>query len=337
MRLIPVLLICVSLSASSACAHSHVDRSSGSVEQIALDTICREAKKISADHLLILKNGTVLLDWSSGRYSEPYQLMSITKSIAALAIGPLFDLGKLNLDDRLGMFFPDLSGLPQENITIEQVLHHTSGLARSLPDGDIEDYVQAALHLPLEKDPGTEYLYNNAAVQLISGIIEQTTGKTLAVYAQENLFSALGIKDWTWDADKAGHTFVAAFLAMSPHDLGKIGQLIIQRGVWNGQQVISSKWIESLKKPSSVWPYYGLLWWRGIYDGYLDEYNSSEDATELFWTNGASNQVLVIVPRTGVVLILQTEDERRAENESKTQVTGIKSILKSFLDLMKLY
>ena len=277
------------------------------------------AQRIDADQLLVLRNGVQVVRWTSGRFDAPHQLMSVTKSVVALAIGKLVDDGKIRLSDRLDHFYPILRRDPRGAITVEQVLEQTSGLGSTYPESEAGDVIEVALSQPLLHVPGTKWVYNNDAVNLLSGIVQSVTGKTLEKYVEQVLFTPLEIKMWSWDADAQGHAWVMCGLALGPDDLAKIGQLVLDEGRWSSRQVLSRDWIRRLLQPSVAFKNYGALWWIGI-DFLTDVPASTRTAAQHFvWAQGADNQLLVVDFASKTVLVLQTEVLRR---ESRDDIGG---------------
>jgi len=145
-----------------------------------------------------------------------------------------------------------------------RVLQHILGLSS---EADPYRYV---LSKPITAPPDTVWAYNGGGTDLLGNIIERVSGKSLEVFAREALFAPLGISDWEWM--KYGNERIAAAvgLRLRPRDAAKIGQLVLNKGTWNGRQIVSAKWIEQ-----SITPrfqaigffgglfYYGQQWWMG--------------------------------------------------------------------------
>jgi CubicO group peptidase (beta-lactamase class C family) len=275
------------------------------------------AQGADADELLVLRNGVPIVRWSSARYEGLHELMSVTKSVVALALGKLVDDGKIRLSDRLDSYFAVLRDEPRGAITLEQVLEMSSGLGSDFPHEELADIIDEALKQPLLHAPGSTWFYNNDAVNLLSRIVEVVDGGSLEQYVQRTLFEPLGISKWSWYADEHGHTWVMTGLAIGPDDFSKIGQLVLDKGMWHGQQIVSQAWINRLSQPSAAWDGYGALWWIGFgfYPEDASKTTCSRAAQNFIWAQGFANQLLVVDPATKTVFVLQTELLRRANRD----------------------
>ena len=219
-----------------------------------------------SDAIVIIKNDEVVGQWYFGRPQAPLEAMSVTKSIAALAIGCLLHDGKIkSLDEPVCDFYPEWKQGRKQLITLRQLLNHTSGLQANPTTEEIyasPDFVQLALCAELSDDPGTAFTYNNKAVNLLAGIVKKATGQRLDQYLAARLFEPLGITDYHWDTDPAGNTEVFSGLQIRAMDMAKIGQMLADGGVWNGKQVVDASWITAMTTPGqAITSACGLLWW----------------------------------------------------------------------------
>jgi CubicO group peptidase (beta-lactamase class C family) len=231
------------------------------------------AERNLTDALLVVKDGHVALRYQRPGTAARFETMSVTKSIAGLVFGQLVDAGLVRLDDPLATFYPAWAGDPRGEIKVRHVLSQTSGRKDEKTTEAIYangDFIAFALDARLEHPPGTRFFYSNKASNLLSGIVRRVTGKELSDYARETFFARLGITDFAWEPDRAGHTQIMAELQLTADDLAKIGQLVLDEGTWCGQKVLSRYWLvtstRTLHPPDpgrgSMWsPPYGLLWW----------------------------------------------------------------------------
>ena len=117
--------------------------------------------------------------------------------------------------------------------------------------------------------PGEKFYYRDCDPYLISYTIQRLTGKTLAQWADERLFSSLGIKNYYWICDHTGITTGPYGLYLQPRDMAKIGQLVLNHGQWQGIQLVDSSWISlstitQVEVDEQTEPYihhYGYYWW----------------------------------------------------------------------------
>lgn len=240
------------------------------LNKAALDAIVQGSERTGTDALVILKDGEVAYKNYFGKPEKPIEAMSATKSIVSLAIGLLIDNGHLkSLDVPVSEIYPEWRQGKKRLITVRHLLEHTSGL-QNLANAGIEvetspDVVQLALAAEVDHEPGTKFSYNNKATNLLSGVVERASGMKLDAFLKRHLFDELAISDVSWRTDAKGNPLGMAGLQIKPEDLAKIGQLILDKGKWEGKQVISEQWLNQSFAPLAASPESGLMWWL-IYD-----------------------------------------------------------------------
>jgi CubicO group peptidase (beta-lactamase class C family) len=240
------------------------------LDPAALAALVKGAEAAHSTGLVVLRNGKRVGEWTFGAPSERTEAMSATKSIVSLAIGMLIDEQKIpSLDTPVHTWFPEWRQGRKEQITLRHLLSHTSGLQANPTTEEIyrsPDFVRLALAAELSEDPGTRFFYNNKAANLLAGIVEKASGQRLDRYLQAKLFAPLGIKDFSWTLDAAGNPHAMSGLQLHPIDLAKIGQMILDGGVWHGQRVVGEAWLKqsTLEAGQAFVPSCGLLWWRNF-------------------------------------------------------------------------
>lgn len=244
----------------------------------AVEFVLRE--NVRAHSLLVIRNGFVVAD----AYFYPYasntrhDVASVTKSITSTLIGIAIDKGLIkDVKQPVLGFFPDrkAAGLDDRKkaMTIEHLLLMQSGLECVNSPTEVTlfqmlgspDWIQFMLNLPMTDPPGVRFSYNSGAVHLLSAIVRKTSGMSLLSFARRNLFEPLGISDVSWPTDPRGEDNHGwGDLQLRPHDMAKIGYLILKNGQWEGRPIISSDWVRaatqkkvSLQNGES----YGYLWW----------------------------------------------------------------------------
>ncbi|MBD8526385.1 serine hydrolase domain-containing protein [Pseudomarimonas arenosa] len=231
-----------------------------------LQEIEASAKSAHSSSLLILHGDKVLLEQYSTPSPKALELMSVTKSVVALAIGCLVTDGKIkSLDTPVHEYYPEWKQGRKQQITLRMLMDHTSGLQNSITTDEIypaPNVVQLALSAELSHDPGSHYAYNNKATNLLAGIVSKLSGESLDSYMQSRLFNDLGIQPGKWMKDEAGNPHVMAGLALTARDLATIGRLVNHRGQFAGKQLLASEFIDSMLAASAKTRDGGLLWWR---------------------------------------------------------------------------
>ena len=252
------------LAVSSLCTFA---RAEDKIQTNALNELVAAAEKTHSSALVVWQDDQPVGEWHFGQPVEPIEAMSATKSVVNLAIGKLYTDGKIkSIDQPVWEFYPEWKQGRKKDITLRHLLNHTSGL-QNFPRTDVEiypspDFVQLALAAELDSDPGSSFSYNNKAVNLLAGIVQKASGKRMDLYLRDELFAPLGITNFTWTLDSAGNPQAMAGLQIMPADLAKLGQLTLNRGKWNDQQLIAGDWFDlSLQPGQQHQPSCGLLWW----------------------------------------------------------------------------
>jgi CubicO group peptidase (beta-lactamase class C family) len=237
------------------------------IDPSALEKLRKHAEETKSDAVLIVKDGRLIADWDFGQKRGVIETMSATKSIVSLAIGKLIDSGKIkSLDQPISDFYPEWKQGRKKQITVRHLLNHTSGLqnltAASTEINPSPDFVQLALAAELSDDPGSRFEYNNKAVNLLAGVVQRASGARMDLYIKKEFFEPLGIKDYYWQLDRAGNAHGQSGLGLRAIDLAKIGQMMLDEGVWRGKQILSREWVRKSVEPSQqLDPTCGLLWW----------------------------------------------------------------------------
>lgn len=222
----------------------------------AMDKYLDAVKKAGQDlhSIMIVQHGNVVAaQWlSQGKEDEPHILNSVSKTFTATAVGLAISEGKLKLTDKVISFFPDkLPATISENLaamTVRDLLtmncgHDVdpSGAVRKKADAD---WVQEFLAYPVEHKPGTFYTYNSVGTYMLSAIVQKVTGEKVVDYLYPRLFRPLGIVNVRWEESPQGINTGGWGLYLKTEDLAKMGQLFLQKGKWNGQQVLPEEWVK---------------------------------------------------------------------------------------------
>ncbi len=286
MKWIAFSLLCLSSCISATTPHP-------------LSRLVERGVSTQSDTVLVIQRGEVLVDRETT--SKILDVFSITKSIVSLSVGILVDEKKIHsIDDPVYLWYPEWDQGAKRDITLRHLLTHTSGLQTEFSFKELfeaPDCVQQALDAPLMYKPGTKFLYNNKAINLLSGIVEKVARQRLDLFVRDRIFDPLQIEDFTWEIDKSNHAFGHSGLSLRAKDLAKIGQLILQEGRWKEQTLISKEWLKLSMEPSHrLDPLCGLLWWRW-------EHPHAASAAI-----GYLGQYLVIIPETQVIGVRQVSD-----------------------------
>ncbi len=239
-----------------------------SINQAQINSLLEKAEASHSEAVIIYQDNQLISEnyFGLGHRDSLTETMSCTKSIVGLAAVCLLDDGLLDsLSTPVHHFYPEWKQGQKQTITIEHLLTMTSGL-QNHPNASLEiypspDFVQLALTAELSTPPGETFSYNNKALNLMAGVFQKVTGKRMDVYIAERLFAPLEITVYNWSLDDAGNPHVMSGCQIRPIDFAKFGHLLLHRGQYDGQQVISVQNIEKVIQPNQQYQGYGLLWW----------------------------------------------------------------------------
>ena len=226
------------------------------VDSFVLATQTRPVKpdSITLHSIMILKHGEVVLEkWFNGQTADtPHQMFSVSKTFTAVAVGLAINEGKLNLNDPVIKFFPDKLPAEQSDnlkaMTIRDLLTMTCGHDEEPRSSKIDsvDWVQGFLSWPVVHKPGEYFLYNSVGTYMLSAIVQHVTGEKLIDYLDTRLFQPLNITRPEWEESPQGINCGGWGLSLKTEDMAKLGQLFLQKGVWNGQQIVPAEWLKEM-------------------------------------------------------------------------------------------
>ena len=259
------------------------------------------SKDTEMHHFMALRHGKVICECNFAPYPKGmwHITHSMCKSITGMAIGMLIEEEKLKLDENIYDIFPDhinaFSKIFRPVITVENLLTMTSGVTfneSGIVSGN--DWLGSFLNASVNGKPGTEFQYNSLNTYVLSAIVTKRTGETLTEYLTPRLFGPLGITKYYWETCPKGITKGGWGLFLCAEDMAKLGQLYLQRGKWNGQQLVSEYWIEistarHLKTQNDTYGYGYQLW--------------MEQRPGSFEYNGMLGQNVIIYPDMDMVLV----------------------------------
>lgn len=259
---------------------------------------------------LIIKNDSIQYE----KYFDNYEASSVVasfsmaKSITSLLIGIAIDEGRIkSIEEPITNYIPELKANGFEQVKIKHLLQMTSGLDfnenYTNPFGHVATFyygtnLRAAIKkLKLKAAPEQSFEYTSGSTQLLGLLLERTLqGQTISAYLEEKVWKPLGMEyDATWSLDREKNGLEKTFCCINARarDFAKIGRLYLNKGKWNGKQIVSSSWINASTKATtqegSAW-YYQQQWWLPTKDGD-------------FYADGLLGQYIYVHPKKNLIIV----------------------------------
>ncbi|MDC3411617.1 beta-lactamase family protein [Gammaproteobacteria bacterium] len=296
--------------------------------------LSKELEHYKTDGLIVLHNGNLLYEnyWNNNSANSKHIAFSVTKSFVSALVGIALDEGLIdNIEDPITKYLPDFNGTGYEGVRIKDILQMSSGVDFNEnyadPKSDINRFGRAtargssfrdfAKSLERGREPGTYHHYVSIDTQVLGFLLAEVTGMPLKEYLYKKIWNKIGMEDDAFFiVDNNGVEMALGGLNATLRDYAKFGELYLNRGKWNGEQVVPASWVDASHttdgphlKPgeselsSSPWGY-GLQWWV---PGFPDtDYTAS----------GVYNQYIYIDPLTNVV-IAKTSSNHRYTSEKE--------------------
>jgi CubicO group peptidase (beta-lactamase class C family) len=299
-------------------AQAGLPRSAPEAQGIASKAILafveRADSEIDAMHsFMLVRHGHVVAEgwWSPYDATTPHMLYSLSKSFTASAVGLAIAEGKLSLDDEVLKFFPaDAPPQPSANLRamrVRDLLRMNTGQESEAPlwqwnrpaTATDTPWTKAFLAHPVPFKPGTRFLYNSPGTYMLSAIVQKVTGMTVLDYLRPRLFEPLGIEHPIWDTSPQGISLGGFGLLIRTEDIARFGQLYLQRGMWNGRQLLPAEWVDAAtalqtsngSSPQSDWDQgYGYQFWRSRHHSFRGD--------------GAFGQYCLVLPDVDAVVAI---------------------------------
>lgn len=294
----------------------------------------------SVRSLLVFRNGKLLSEnyfKEDDDISTQHLIWSCTKQFIGVLTGIAVDQGFIeSIDDPISKYLPvEMKNHPDKaSITIRNLITMQSGIGfendgvtgqtdkilRQLPD----DILEFILDLPMIEEPGTVFHYNDGDPQIMSCLIQKITGMPTDEWADKVLFSKIGFDNYNWVRYKDGATFGGFGIETTPRELGKLARLVLNKGEWNNEQLVSTNWLDQMLIPqveSDITGGFGYYWWL------LPEKN-------IYFTWGHGGQFAFIVPNKDLIAVMSSIPN----TQGKYQIQADESIpyVEQIIDCCKL-
>jgi len=262
---------------------------------------------IEMHSLMVVRHGHVVAEgwWAPYSAERPHLLYSLSKSFTSTAAAFAQAEGLLDLDDpvvsHFGEFAAEITDPRTRSVKIRHVAAMASGHTREmLPEAlgrDRNEPVRGFLLIPPDREPGTVFAYSQPCTYTLASIIQRNAGLPLTSYLRPRLFDPLGIGHVGWYLFPPGREQGFSGLHARTEDIAKLGLLYLQRGRWEGTQLIDEKWVAEAtskqvahpEEPGSDWNQgYGFQFWMSRH-GYRGD--------------GAFGQFCVVLPEHDTVIV----------------------------------
>lgn len=267
--------------------------------------------------VLVVKDGILALEEYFGGNDRNmlHEIRSATKSIGSILMGIAIDKGLIPSEDQpIHTYFKDdyepTDGWTDQARRVE--IRHLLSMMSGYECDDLatnfacehamyrtDDWVQYSLDLPFAHSPGEYWAYNSSSLILVGEAVARTAGMRVDAFADRYLFEPLGIKRFRWQTSPKGRAWIGGGARMIPREMAKIGQLMLNRGVWNGERLLSEEWIDksTIKQGEMLGGVdYGYLWQRGW--SYI-----GRDLVTAYWASGNGGQYIIVLPDDGLVVV----------------------------------
>jgi CubicO group peptidase (beta-lactamase class C family) len=302
--------LALTLCGASFCFASDLPRSSPEAQGVSssavLEFIVAADRQVDAmNSFMLMRHGHVVAEgwWAPYAAEAPHSLFSLSKSFTSTAVGLAIAEGKLSLDDQVLGFFPgDTPAEPSNNLKamrVRDLLRMSTGHQVEPRRTADEPWTRTFLAQPVPFKPGTHFLYNTSATYMLSAMVQKATGQTVLDFLRPRLFEPLGIEHPTWEASPQGISAGGYGLSIRTEDIARFGQLYLQKGRWQGKQLVPEWWVEEAtarqtsngSDPKRDWDQgYGYQFWRCRHGAFRGD--------------GAFGQFCVVLPEQDAVVAI---------------------------------
>jgi hypothetical protein len=240
---------------------------------------------------------------------------SMSKSLTATMIGILVKAGKLQVEAPAPI--PEWKGTEKEKITLKNILQQATGLDFTenyafpstvtnmlFSKGDMAGYVAS---LPLDKAPGSEFYYSSGNTNLLQKIIRHTVGeKDYAAFPYTALFHKINAYSFLMEPDASGTYIGSSYSYGTARDFARFGLLYLNKGRWNGEQILPENWVEQSVQPvvTTDKNRYGFQFWLNSYTENGKKMKVFPDAPDdLFYPSGYGGQHVYIMPSKDLIIV----------------------------------
>lgn len=295
-------------------------------------------RKFKTLAFLVIKNEEVIFEkyWDGYSSDTRSNSFSMAASVLGLLVGIAMDEGWIKgIDQPVGDFLPDFKTGPKKNITVRHLMEMSSGLSWDEASSGLfatgtkayygNNLTELALNQEVIKEPGKLFEYKGGNTVLLALVLEKATGRKVGTYASEKLWKPLGAKNDAWWSLDNPDGIEKAFCCYNSdaRDFARLGQLILFRGNWYGQQLVSGAFLNQALLPAAHLrdengkpvDYFGWHWWLARYRGY-----------DIYYMRGTNGQYVIAIPEMKTVIV------RLGRFQSSELIKGIPSDFFAWVD-----
>lgn len=287
--------------------------------------------------LLIIKNDSLITEkyFNGSNLNTAFNIESATKSIVSILVGIAIDKDlikdeNVSIKNLIPEYYTKRTGLDKDSITIKSLLTMQAGWdsnnGRNLKG---YDWIATAMSNKLKFKPGSAFLYSDIEPHFLVHIIEKQSRLKVTEFAKVNLCSPLNITIANWLKSPNGKSMGGGPLFMTARDMARFGQLILKKGIINGNTIVDSAWIEKMTNnyvQKSMMPEdvpakgYGYLLWIDKYKNY-----------EIWLVAGAGGQIVMVIPKLTMILVT-TSSINIPQHQLINNALNIQKLLYDFVD-----
>lgn len=290
----------------------------------------------NTDGIVLIKDGKLVKEQYANGYAKnkTHRIWSASKSVTNTLIGIAVKNGILTLDSKIKSYYPTLSGEGSNDLTLDHLMKMSSGIdwqefyeenpfasdvIKMLYIYKYKDMAGYTASRPVKFKPGSRFHYSSGETNLIMGVLK----KSLSLYDYDNfpwtqLFDKLDIKTATWERDGSGVFVGSSYLYLSPRDLAKIGQLYLDKGKWQSEQIVTSEWVKYSTSVNSAYlnteqdeenakSSYGAHWWLNAKTKKGQAYHTAPE--NIFMALGHHGQILAVFPDQRMIFVRAASDK----------------------------
>ncbi|WP_407403839.1 serine hydrolase domain-containing protein [Sodaliphilus sp.] len=312
-----LLMLCAAWAAVAVAQVGDLQRSTPAAEGVDPAAVNRfidslqVVKQTDIHHVMVVRHGKVIAEAHPAPYraEDAHTLYSCSKTFTSLAVGLAVEENRLRLTDRVAAFFPEK--LPDSisprlaQMTVRDLLIMGAGIK---PDwimrNNNPDWITEWLAKPVTDEPGTRFQYDSMCSFMLAAIVQRVTGMTMLDYLKKHIFNDMHITEVDWEQSPDGINTGGWGLRLQAESLAKAGILMLDRGKWNGKQLVPAHWIDEAvtahinydwvkpcDAPTEGNRGYGYQVWRCKND-------------KAFRADGAFGQYIVCIPEADMVVVI---------------------------------